>query len=57
MEMLRRGLPDCGYLDRKLRYLAYLDRKLERTLTQLERAQRQRLGQRLPPEMNLRLSR
>ncbi len=44
-------------LDRLLRYEASLDRSFDRTLTQLERLQRMRLGHAVPPPVKVELSR
>lgn len=50
-------VPRQGALDRLLRYEASLDRAFDRTLTQLERLQRIRLGQPMPPPVRVELSR
>ena len=44
-------------LDRVLRYEASLDRSFDRTLNQLERLQRMRLGHAVPPPVKVELSR
>ncbi len=44
-------------LDRLLRYEASIDRSLDRTLNQLERLQRMRLGHTVPPPVKVELSR
>jgi hypothetical protein len=44
-------------LDRVLRYEASLDRSFDRTLNQLERLQRMRLGHALPPSVRVEPSR
>ncbi len=50
LEALRRSVPESPALDRLLRYEANLERAFDRTLSQLERLQRMRLGQPvLPP--------
>ncbi len=49
-------LPPEGALERLMRYEAHLDRKFERTLNQLERLQRLRSGQPLPPPLKLEVS-
>lgn len=49
--MLRRSIPDSHRLERLLRYEASLERAFDRTLSQLERLQRMRLGQ--PVDVNL----
>lgn len=46
-------VPPEGILDRLLRYEASLDRAFDRTLTQLERLQRMRLGQPIPPPVRV----
>lgn len=56
VERLRRSVPDSPILDRLLRYEASLERAFERTLNQLERLQRMRLGQPVPPALRLELS-
>ncbi len=53
LESLRRSVPDGPELDRLLRYAAAVSRDIERTLNQLERLQRMRLGQPVPPPINL----
>jgi len=49
--VLRRSIPDSHRLERLLRYEASLERAFDRTLSQLERLQRMRLGQ--PVDVNL----
>jgi hypothetical protein len=56
LEILRRSVPNSPGLDRLLRYEASLDRALERTLSQLERLQRMRRGQPVPPTLKVELS-
>jgi hypothetical protein len=56
LELLRRNVPDAPQLDRLLRYEASLERSFDRTLSQLERLQRMRAGQLVPPELSVRLS-
>jgi hypothetical protein len=56
VERLRGNVPDTPALDRLLRYEASLERSFERTLSQLERLQRMRAGQPVPPELKVRLS-
>ncbi len=51
-----RELPKAPELDRLLRYEASLERSFDRTLSQLERLQRMRAGQAVPPELKVRLS-
>ncbi len=53
LESLRRGVPEGPQLDRLLRYAAAISRDFERTLNQLERLQRMRRGQAVPPPINL----
>jgi hypothetical protein len=45
IDLLRRNVPESLWLDRVLRYEASLERAFDRTLSQLERMQRLRLGQ------------
>ena len=47
------GVPDAATLDRLLRYSASLERDFDRTLNQLERLQRMRKGQPVPPPLNV----
>ena len=56
LERLRRSIPDSPHLDRLLRYEASLERAFDRTLNQLERLQRARLGQLLPPPLKVDVS-
>jgi len=49
-------VPGSPELDRLLRYEASLERSFDRTLSQLERLQRLRLGQPGPPSINLNVS-
>jgi hypothetical protein len=56
LEILRRGVPDSPGLDRLLRYEASLERSFDRTLNQLERMQRMRLGQPVAPRIDVNLS-
>lgn len=53
LESLRRSIPDGPELDRLLRYGAAVSRDIERTLNQLERLQRIRSDQSVPPPINL----
>lgn len=53
LESLRQSVPYAPQLDRLLRYEATLERSIERTLNQLERTQRMRQGQPVPPPLNL----
>ncbi len=56
LEALRGNVPDAPELDRLLRYEASLERSFDRTLSQLERLQRMRAGQPVPPELKVRVS-
>jgi hypothetical protein len=56
VELLRRKVPDTPQLDRLLRYEAHLERSFDRTPNQLERLQRIRKGQPVPPTLNVNLS-
>jgi hypothetical protein len=56
LEALRRNVPDSPRLDQLLRYSASLERSFDRALNQLERAQRMRLGQPVPPPINVSVS-
>lgn len=56
LESVRRNVPDSSQLDRLLRYEANIERAFDRTLTQLERLQRMRLGQPVAPPINVSLS-
>ena len=49
-------VPEAPRLDRILRYSASLERDFDRTLNKLERLQRMRTGQALPPTLNLNVS-
>ena len=53
IEILRRHVPEGPELERLLRYEASLERAFDRTLAQLERAQRLRLGQPVPPRLEV----
>jgi hypothetical protein len=53
LESLRRSIPEGPQLDRLLRYESAILREIDRTLNQLERLQRMRLGQLVPPPINL----
>jgi hypothetical protein len=53
LEKLRHSIPDATGLDRILRYEAHLDRAWDRTLSQLERQQRMRLGQSVLPPIRI----
>jgi hypothetical protein len=56
LESLRQNVPDAPQLDRLLRYETSLERSIERTLNQLERLQRMRLGRPVPPSINLNIN-
>jgi hypothetical protein len=56
VESLRQNVPDAPQLDRLLRYETSLERSIERTLNQLERLQRMRLGRPVPPSINLNIN-
>jgi hypothetical protein len=56
VEILRQNVPDHGVLARLLRYETSLERAFDRTLTQLERLQRMRRGQPLPPQLDIKIS-
>jgi hypothetical protein len=49
------SLPTADATDKLLRYEAHLDRQLYRALDQLERLQRQRGGENVPPPLNINL--
>ncbi len=57
LEILRQSIPDFPRSDRLLRYEASLERAFERTLNQLERLQRMRLGQPVLPPVKIEVSR
>ena len=50
-------LPPADATDNILRYEAHLDRQLYRAMDQLERLQRQRKGEAVPPPLNINLGR
>lgn len=50
---LKRSLPESHDMDRLLRYETAIERQLYRALAQLERLQRQRRGERLPPPLQV----
>jgi hypothetical protein len=56
LEILRRKVPESEKLDRLLRYETSLERAFDRTLTQLELAQRIRKGQPLLPQLEVKHS-
>jgi len=53
LEIVSRNVPDGPGLDRLLRYEASLERSFDRTLSQLERLQRMRLGQPVLPKLEV----
>ncbi len=56
LEIVSRNVADGPGLDRLLRYEASLERSFDRTLSQLERLQRMRLGQPVLPKLEVRHS-
>jgi hypothetical protein len=56
LESRRRNVPDSPKLEQLLRYSASLERTVERTLNQLERAQRMRVGQPVAPRIDVNVS-
>ena len=56
LETLRRSVPESPKLDQFLRYSASLERSFERTLNQLDRAQRTRLGHPVTPPIDVNIS-
>ena len=56
LERLRHNVPDSPKLDALLRYATSLEREFDRTLTQLDRAQRTRYGQLVPAPIQVNLS-
>ena len=56
IDLLRRNVPDSLWLDRVTRYEASLERAFDRTLSQLERLQRLRLGQPVAPRIDLNIA-
>jgi hypothetical protein len=56
LESLRRSVPESPRLDQFLRYSASLERSFDRTLSQLERAQRMRRGQPVAPRIDVNVS-
>lgn len=51
------SLPSADVIDKILRYEAHVDRQLYRAMDQLERLQRQRRGESVPPPLNVNLGR
>jgi hypothetical protein len=56
IEKLRQHIPASPCADRLLRYEASLERAFDRTLNQLERIQRMRKGQIVPPPLNVQVN-
>ena len=56
-ESRRMSLPPADATDKLLRYEAHLDRQLYRAMDQLERLQRQRRGEKVPPPLHISLER
>ena len=56
LEVQRRCVPESKDVDRLLKYEASLERSFDRTLNQLERIQRQRRGQPVPPRIDVNIS-
>jgi hypothetical protein len=56
VELRRRSVLDSPRLDQLLRYATTLNRQFERTLSQLERVQRMRLGQPVAPPIDVNVS-
>lgn len=56
LDLFRHALPQSPLLESLLRYETSLERTFDRTLSQLERAQRIRLGQNVPPEQRVRMT-
>ena len=56
LEALRRYVPDSSNPDRLLRYQVCIERSIDRTLAQLERVQRTRLGHPVFPPINVNVS-
>ena len=53
LDALSRNIPDAAQQDRLLRYEATLTRNIDKTLNQIERLQRMRRGQPVPPPINV----
>ena len=49
------SLPTADATDKLLRYEAHLDRQLYRAMDELDRLQRQRRGEKVPPPLNINL--
>jgi hypothetical protein len=56
IEAQRQNVPDAPRLERLLKYETGLERAFDRTLNQLERAQRMRLGQPVRSPINVNVS-
>ena len=55
-QLRRPDLPDQPAVDRSLRYEAHLERQFYRAMEQLERVQRRRQGEAVPPPVNARVA-
>ncbi len=53
---LAHAIPDCHHVDKLIRYETMINRQLDRILIQLERYQRARLGERVPPPLTVDVS-
>jgi hypothetical protein len=51
------SLPPADATDKLLRYESHLDKQLYRAIDELERLQRQRRGENVPPPLNINLGR
>ena len=56
VQILRESIPDSQGMDRLLRYETHLTREGDRILSRLERLQRTREGQPVPPQMDVNIS-
>jgi hypothetical protein len=56
LESRRRNVPDSPRLYQLIRYSTNIERTFDRTLTQLERAQRMRRGQPVAPQLDVKIS-
>jgi hypothetical protein len=54
-EPRRLSLPPSDVIDKLIRYESHLDRQLYRAMDQLERLQRHRRGENVPPPLNIKL--
>jgi hypothetical protein len=55
LEIVSRSIPEARELERFVRYEAHLSREFDRTLNQLDRMQRKRMGQPPPPCIDVKL--